>query len=870
MHSSGKGLRLRPEQEKESPTEVQRKIIFGFAENHIVRRGLTAFVVSLFVATIGVLVMDVSKQMEWLSSSSSDNMQWTLGQAETELSALELATFAAITQDRASTADLEAVRLRFNIFYSRMQTIADSVVFRGLRSAPEVQAQLDDIIDWRESWVPVIDGPDAVLEARLPLLQAESARMRNVVRKTALDGIAYYSRIADTQRSSIFATLLRIGVLTVALVALLLVLILMLVRLGRQRELSAEANREMRERLETIISTSLDAILVVDRTGRIVEYNGAAERIFGHRHEVAIGADMASLILPEGASLAPFLAPDSGTRQAEARRRDGSRFPVDVSSARAHSPGGEIFVVFLRDISTRVSDEEALREARDRAIAGERQKAELLAVMSHEMRTPLNGMLGSLELFEGDNLNARQTRFLRIVRNSGRALLNHVNDVLDISRLDAGKMTLNKRSFDLVALLEEIVENQAERAREQGNRIVLAPPDPALLTVYSDPDRLRQILLNLVGNAVKFTRDGTITLEVDCDGGLDAVEFRVIDTGIGIPERDLERIFGDFETIDSTYARRTTGTGLGLGISRRLTRALGGELGVESEAGAGSVFWLHLPMAPPVESRQSLAAAPAQSSGAERLPPLRILVVEDNEINRLVAREFLQRDGHAVTEATGGAEGVAKAAKTRFDVILMDISMPGMSGIEAARAIREADGLSADVPIIATTAHALTEERRAFGAAGMVGVLVKPISAASIREALAEALTGRPRPTDVTVAKNAPVLDRDHLAELQEDLPEARLATLLAVFRSEMTAFLDSVVPTADRTALSAEAHRMAGSAGVFGAMQLVQRLREAQTRMAKAPDDELTALRNTLSDCWSETEDALQSETGGPQRHAG
>lgn len=375
---------------------MQRKINVGFAENYIVRRGLTAFVVSLFVTTIGVLVMDVSQQMGWLSSSSSDNMQWTLGQTETELAALELATYAAMAEDSASGAGLEEVRLRFNVFYSRVQTITDSTLFRGLRSVPEVQAQLDEILAWRDSWVPVIDGPDTRLAAQLPRLQTESAQMRGVVRKTALDGIAYYARFDDTRRTSIFSTLLRIGVLTLALVVLLLVLILMLVRLGRQRELSAQSNREMRERLETIISTSLDAILVVDRAGRIVEYNGAAERIFGRRRDLAIGADMAALLLPYGAALAPFLATGSGTRQAEARRRDGSLFPVDVSSARAHSPGGEIFVIFLRDISTRVSDEEALREARDRAIAGERQKADLLAVMSHEMRTPLNGMLGSL------------------------------------------------------------------------------------------------------------------------------------------------------------------------------------------------------------------------------------------------------------------------------------------------------------------------------------------------------------------------------------------------------------------------------------------------------------------------------------------
>jgi PAS domain S-box-containing protein len=850
---------------------VQRKIALGFAENHIVRRGLTAFVVSLFVATIGVLVLDVSKQMDWLSTASADNMQWTLGQAETELSTLELATYAALLDTQSGERpDLDEVRLRFNVFYSRIQTISDSVVFRQLRSTPAVQQQLDRVVAWRETWVPVIDGPDAALRAELPRLQAEASAMRETVRKTALDGIEHYARFGEARRSSIFRTLFRIGIMTMALIVLLLVLVLMLARLGRQRELSAEANREMRERLETIIATSLDAILVVDRQGRILEYNGAAERLFGHDRSRAIGAEMTALVLPAGARLAPLLDTGRGTRQAEARRHDGSLFPVEVSSARAQSPSGEIFVIFLRDISARVADEEALREARDRAIAGERQKAELLAVMSHEMRTPLNGMMGSLELFEGDNLNPRQKRFLRIVRNSGKVLLNHVNDVLDISRLDAGKMSLRKRRFDLVALLEEIVENQTERARAQGNRLVLAPPDPALHAVYSDPDRLRQILLNLVGNAVKFTRDGTITLEVDCDAGLEAVEFRVIDSGIGIPERDLDRIFGDFETIDSSYARRATGTGLGLGISRRLARALGGDLGAESTPGEGSVFWLQLPMAAPAEARGARRPAPAEPAGAAALAPLRVLVVEDNEINRLVAREFLERDGHAVTEAPGGAEGVALAAERAFDVILMDISMPGMSGIEAARAIREGGGRSAQVPIVATTAHALAEERRAFEAAGMCGVLVKPISGASVRRALAEATAapGAPDPAAAMVApeRSGPsvLLDRAHLAELQEELPAERLAPVLAGFRAEIAGFLAQVGPGADRPALAAEAHRMAGSAGVFGALRLTDLLRETQDSAAAAEPADLVALRDRLAACWAATDSALRAATEG------
>nr|WP_245216521.1 PAS domain-containing hybrid sensor histidine kinase/response regulator [Sagittula salina] len=653
-------------------------------------------------------------------------------------------------------------------------------------------------------------------------------------------------------------------------------------RLARQREREARLNHETRERLETIVSTSLDAVVVIDQTDRVIEWNGAAERVFGYTNREAVGAEMSSLIVPEHfrpmhrqamqryARTGVGRVVGRGIVQLEARHKDGSIFPVDLSLAEAQGPRGEIFVAFMRDITDRVRAEQALRRARDRAVAGEKQKAELLAVMSHEMRTPLNGILGTLDLCETEQLDEKNRRHLRIIRQSGEVLLSHVNDVLDISRLDAGKMPLRKRRFDLVALMREIIDSQTPRASALGNKLHLLPPSPELHNAYSDPDRLRQILLNLVSNAIKFTRNGRITLEADVSEGLNAVELRVTDTGDGIAAQDLGRIFDDFVTIDSSYGRRNTGTGLGLGISQRLAVALGGELGAESEPGDGSLFWVRLPMDPPADA--PVARIPANEPQAAPPRALDVLLVEDNAINREVARQMLERDGHRVTITEDGQQGLDAAAVRRFDVILMDISMPGLDGMTAARMIRAGKGPNVRTPIVATTAHALPEEVRAFRAVGMDRVLTKPITVASLRRTLTEML-GRggvttPDPeaasggTDASqaLAETAPPrIDAAHFREVTEELADDHLRAMLANCAKEIDRFLDHLpealaAPDPTFGSLSQEAHRLAGSAGVFGALPMAGLLRQFQT-MARSED--LAALctqGRELARCWDET----------------
>lgn len=351
------------------------------------------------------------------------------------------------------------------------------------------------------------------------------------------------------------------------------------------------------DRLGTIIATSLDGIVVVDELGRIVDFNAAAERIFGHDREDVIGANMGELIVPEKHRQAHHdgmiryrrtglkKVTGAGRMTLEALRSDGTVFPVELSIQSAQAETGEIFVGFIRDVSHRIAQEEGPVRARDSAVAGDKAKSEFLAVMSHEIRTPLIGLLGTLSLLKESGLDPRQRDYIETIEDSGELLLNHVNDVLDISKYEAGKMTLDLQPVTVADLARSVIDNQRDLAVANGTGIswtwAAAPVD----RIETDPFRLRQIPINLVGNAVKFTRHGQITLEIAAHpAGEPRILFRVRDTGIGIEPDQIDRLFKDFETADSSYGRQASGTGLGLGIARRMADALAADWGQTAPA----------------------------------------------------------------------------------------------------------------------------------------------------------------------------------------------------------------------------------------------------------------------------------------------
>jgi PAS domain S-box-containing protein len=820
---------------------------------------------------------DLRRNFKLLSTANSDNVLWVLSQAEIEVANLENTLALELLKE---DPNLDKIRLKYDILYSRNDTIMVSPAYIKLREEPRLAPSVQALDKFVAEHVDLVDGSDEALIAALPMFLEHATAIRQQVRGMAATAVQSISVSAANQLESLILTIVRLIMLLAALVIVFLVALVTVIQLNRALRKSALAQSLIRDRMESIVTTSLDAVIVTNREGIILEYNDAAAQMFQYSQEEAIGHDLSDLIIPEKYKAAHVNGMaryrKKGTKrvigqgivQLEGQRKDGSIIPVDLTLSTAMTETGEIFVSFLRNISDRVANETELREARDRAIAGERSKAELLAVMSHEMRTPLNGMLGTLELINFDDLPAKHRRYLRIIRKSGQLLLNHVNDVLDISRLDVGKVPLVRQQFDLIELLEEIIASQMGAASEHNTKLVLTPPRPELHEAYSDPTRLQQVLLNLLGNAVKFTHNGQITIETECLDGLDEVMIRIIDTGIGIPEEEQERIFGDFETIDTTYSRNNTGTGLGLGISKRLITLLDGNIGVESDPGEGSVFWISLPLAAPEGLDPAVTPEPELPEAAGNLPPLDVLVVEDNEINRLVARSMLELDGHHVTEANDGQAGVTAANAKKFDVILMDISMPEMDGLQATQAIRASDGASSEAPVIATTAHALAHEVEKFRAAGMTDILSKPLTRGTVRSVLSNAVQPELGKTNwpTSFETHAHVLiDESRLVDLKKELSPAVLRPTFARFTAETTTFLrdlpDQAGPATQRIALAQQAHKLAGSAAVFGALEFRNLLNQLETEIETASEEDYEAMLQRLKSTWNATRTELNTD---------
>ncbi len=458
-----------------------------------------------------------------------------------------------------------------------------------------------------------------------------------------------------------------------------------------------------------------------------------------------------------------------------------------------------------------------LTEALEGADAGNRAKSQFMATMGHEIRTPLNAILGMSELLELSQLPPDALSSVKTIRSSGEALLEIINEILDYSKIEHGKLELEERIVDVAALAETTVSIIRGRADDHENTVVLDIPESLdALYVRTDPTRLRQVLLNLLSNAVKFTNNGTVTLRLRefYRLGKLMLRFEVEDTGIGIDEAGLSKLFKPFSQVDASISRKYGGTGLGLTICKQIVEKLGGELGMSSTVGVGSIFWFELAVVA-VGKDEMRRLSTAKSHKGDELPQLRVLLVEDNRVNQQVATRFLNHLGQDVVVANDGAEAVAIAASQAFDVILMDMQMPVMDGIEATRRIMSGGGPCAGVPIIAMTANASDDDRRRCLDAGMTGFESKPVTMERLRNVLSslnETLVADfvDTPADDGALPDPVLLEGLNIPGLQQLCPdgldEARYSELVDalgedVFQELVESFFD------DASALIGELH---------------------------------------------------------------
>ncbi len=540
---------------------------------------------------------------------------------------------------------------------------------------------------------------------------------------------------------------------------------------------------------------SPDAQLILDATG-IIECNAQALRVLGR-------VDKSRLLGREPATLSPELQPD-GTRSdhkaAEFYRRpdrtmrfdwrhvsfDGAELAVEVVIGPIDFEGMRLWLVTWHDIADRVAAADRLAAEKAAAEEANETKSEFLATMSHEIRTPMNGVLGMVDLLLNTALDDRQRDCAMTIRDSGTALLDIINDILDLSKMEAGKLELDNVPFDPYALIESIPELLAPRARDNNLALSTSIRRAERSMVTGDPGRLRQVLMNLVGNAIKFTHDGGVEIRAEFDDIGDdrvAMTFEVEDTGIGISEEAQARLFDRFSQADAKTSRLFGGTGLGLSISRQLCDLMGARIGVRSEEDKGSTFWIKAEFEIPSDTARlddasvaADAAAVAAKPNDSRKRGLKILLAEDNVINQKVALAMLSSGGHSVDIAQNGLEAVDAVRDGGYDVVLMDIHMPEMDGVAATKAIRAlADPGRAAIPIVALTANAMAGSRDTYLAAGMNEYVSKPINVALLNQVLDDIGGGAREPSAPETAPAGPAADR---AEPRQDELDELLGSL--------------------------------------------------------------------------------------------
>lgn len=614
------------------------------------------------------------------------------------------------------------------------------------------------------------------------------------------------------QRAGYFDTSAGAGLMSVSISVSLAVFVFMIAKSLAKSESEKKKQDEALKILAAIIESSEDAIISKSLDGKIETWNPGAQKIFGYSADEIIGKEGSVLFAPdkenEETHLIEKLKNSESIFHFETvrRRKDGRLIDVSLTISPIKDNNGTIVGIskIIRDISVRKKSEQALLEskreleilntalegARDQAMAASKLKSEFVANMSHEIRTPLNGIVGMTNILLRTKLNEKQKEYAKSIKDSGKALMSIVDDVLDFSKIEAGKLSLEVIEFDLIALVDSVCKilNEQSRVKNLHLKTYFDPELPRY--VRGDPGRLRQVLVNIISNAIKFSHEGTVLVRVITESSSKQhlnVRFEVNDEGIGLSDAEKELLFQPFVQADGSISRRFGGTGLGLSICKRLIELMNGDIGVESVKGDGSTFWFTIPLEAvtldDIDSVQSMSGDNHEAISHEGL----ILVVEDHAVNQQVVRIHLEEMGLSCVTVSTGLEALEAVQCNDYALILMDCQMPEMDGYTAARLIRESENNSGKhVPIIAMTANAMAGDRERCILAGMDDYLGKPIDSRQFTDMITKWL-----PAKMKIIQHEPI-DIESLTKRFGS--DAHRNLLLATYKKEVPDLVKSVL----------------------------------------------------------------------------
>ena len=847
------------------------------------RLGTVLLVVAGIIGLLLVVGLGIrlAGQVSELRTAPRDNTQYTLFQTNAEFMAMKIAWLEA--GGRAGP-EADAFSKRFDVFYSRVDLLQSSRLTATMRQDKVIAQQLDHLHDFLQKSAAIIDSGGHRTPAGWrelgTAIEASQPQMQELVQRS----LQQFAFASDQERAEFEHLLLSLAALVTLMGAMIATALVNVHRKANVLRKQSVDLVESQQQLKATVASALDAVIIADKDGRIIDWNDEAINCFGYSRDHAVGRRMSELIVPVSmrpaheAGMKRYLqtgeAKVIGNRiEINALNADGNEFPIELAVGSARTSNGPIFIAFARDISDRKAKQEELRTAAERAQAGEKSKAAFLAVMSHEMRTPLNGILGTLELMCDTPLDPRQRKLVETANASGELLLDLINNVLDLSKVDSGKVQLQPEQFDLRQMLDQLREMLMPSLNEKHNRLAITIDDRLPANIETDPGRLRGAIINLLSNANKFTSSGSISLDCQLEGpqgdaGFALLRLSISDTGIGIPKDRIGDLFQEFSQIDPSFRRRQAGTGLGLAITRRSVEAMGGEVGVSSTLGHGSTFWLQVPIqlcASPSLQPPKTADRLAQGQPAEVAVPRRILLAEDNFTNAMVANDMLESEGHSIVHVKNGLEAVVAAREGGFDLVLMDISMPEMDGIEATMMIREHE-LANDLPavrIIALTANAMPEEVDRFRKAGMDDCLTKPIRRQRLVEAirtLGDIPASQTNETESNMTDEAevvPVIDHAVLDELETATNPALVKRVLDKYLEEAASRLRdarAALQAGDLVALQKMAHSLSGSSSTVGASRLQLLVATIERHCIEGNGETALALAQELDSVGSQT----------------